>query len=194
MGKIKLSLMRFLVSKSGSLLTPIIAGFVATLVAKVAVFDASLAGQLDQTAIAGFIVAAILTAVNYATNSVQTSGIKKIQALVNADQDGIPGPITYTEVRRAIPVAQLQRLRSRPSLRPRQSAQLTVVLSGSACLPPCASTSSRARAWRSRSLTSGSRQRPISSRARFFTECGSRAGSAQSLTGQIEASAKRSWG
>jgi hypothetical protein len=54
----------------------------------------------------GFIVAAILTAVNYATNSVQTSGIKKIQALVNTDQDGIPGPITYTEVRRAIPVAQ----------------------------------------------------------------------------------------
>ena len=30
MGKIKLSLLRFLVSKSGSLLTPIIAGFVAT--------------------------------------------------------------------------------------------------------------------------------------------------------------------
>jgi len=106
MGKIKLSLMRFLVSKSGSLLTPIIAGFVATLVAKVAAFDASLAGQLDQTAIVGFIVAAILTAVNYATNFVQTSGIKKIQALVNTDQDGIPGPITYTEVRRAIPVAQ----------------------------------------------------------------------------------------
>jgi uncharacterized protein YgiB involved in biofilm formation len=45
MGKIKLSLMRFLVSKSGSLLTPIIAGFVATLVAKVAAVDASLAGQ-----------------------------------------------------------------------------------------------------------------------------------------------------
>ena len=106
MGKIKLSLMRFLVSKSGSLLTPIIAGFVATLVAKVAAFDASLAGQLDQTAIVGFIVAAIITAVNYATNSVQTSGIKKIQALVNTEQDGIPGPITYTEVRRAIPVAQ----------------------------------------------------------------------------------------
>lgn len=30
--------------------------------------------------------------------------------------------------------------------------------------------------------------------ARFFTEFGFRAGSARSLTGQIEATAKRSWG
>ena len=106
MSTIKLGLLRFLVSKSGSLLTPIIAGIVATLVAKLAAFDANLAGQIDQTAIVGFIVAAILSAVNYATNSVQTEGIKKIQALVNTDQDGIPGPITYTEVRRAIPIAK----------------------------------------------------------------------------------------
>jgi flagellar biosynthesis component FlhA len=104
MEKIKLTVLRFLVSKSGSLLTPIIAGFVATLVAKVAAFDAQLAGQIDQSALVGFIVAAILAAVNYATNAAQTPGIKKIQALVNTDQDGIPGPITYTEVRRAIAV------------------------------------------------------------------------------------------
>jgi hypothetical protein len=104
MEKIKLTVLRFLVSKSGSLLTPIIAGFVATLVAKVAAFDAGLAGQIDQSALVGFIVAAILAAVNYATNAAQTPGIKKIQALVNTDQDGIPGPITYTEVRRAIAV------------------------------------------------------------------------------------------
>lgn len=104
MDKIKLTLLRFLVSKSGSLLTPIIAGFVATLVAKVAAFDANLAGQIDQAAVVGFIVAALLAAVNYATNAAQTPGIKKIQALVNTDQDGIPGPITYTEVRRAIAV------------------------------------------------------------------------------------------
>ncbi len=103
MGAIKLSLLRFLVSKSGSLLTPIIAGFVGAAAAKIAAFDPDLAGQIDQTAIVGFIVAAILAAVNYATNAVQTDGIKKIQALVNTDQDGIPGPVTYTEVRRAIP-------------------------------------------------------------------------------------------
>ena len=104
MEKLKLTVLRFLVSKSGSLLTPIIAGFVATLVAKVAAFDANLAGQIDQAAVVGFIVAAILAAVNYATNAAQTPGIKRIQALVNTDQDGIPGPITYTEVRRAIAV------------------------------------------------------------------------------------------
>lgn len=106
MGKIKLSLLRFLVSKSGSLLTPIIAGFVATAAAKIASFDSALASQIDQGAVVGFIVAALLAAVNYATNSVQTDGIKKIQALVNTDQDGVPGPITYTEVRRAIPVVK----------------------------------------------------------------------------------------
>ena len=104
MDKIRLTLLRFLVSKSGSILTPVIAGLVATTVARVAAFDAALASQIDQAAIVGFIVAAILTVVNYATNAAQTPGVKRIQALVNADQDGIPGPITYTEVRRAIPV------------------------------------------------------------------------------------------
>lgn len=104
MDKFKLSILRFLVSKAGGILTPIIAGIVATLVAKVAAFDANLAGQIDQTAIVGFIVAAILAAVNYATNAAQTPGIKRIQALVNTDQDGIPGPVTYTEVRKAIAV------------------------------------------------------------------------------------------
>lgn len=104
MDKLKLSVLRFLVSKAGGILTPIIAGVVATLVAKVAAFDANLAGQIDQTAIVGFIVAAILAAVNYATNAAQTPGIKRIQALVNTDQDGIPGPVTYTEVRKAIAV------------------------------------------------------------------------------------------
>ena len=102
MDKIKLNLLKFLVSKAGGILTPIIAGFVAMLVAKVAAFDSALAGQIDQTAIVGFIVAAILAAVNYATNAAQTPGIKRIQALVNTDQDGIPGPVTYTEVRKAI--------------------------------------------------------------------------------------------
>lgn len=104
MDKLKLSVLRFLVSKAGGILTPIIAGVVATLVAKVAAFDVNLAGQIDQTAIVGFIVAAILAAVNYATNAAQTPGIKRIQALVNTDQDGIPGPVTYTEVRKAIAV------------------------------------------------------------------------------------------
>lgn len=104
MENIKYTLLRFLVSKSGGILTPIIAGIVAMLVAKVAAFDANLAGQIDQSAIVGFIIAAILAGVNYATNAAQTPGIKRIQALVNTDQDGIPGPITYTEVRRAIAV------------------------------------------------------------------------------------------
>ena len=75
----------------------------ATVVAKLAAFDSNLASSIDQTAIVAFVVAAIMSVVNYATNAVQTDGIKKIQALVNTDEDGIPGPVTFTEVRKAIP-------------------------------------------------------------------------------------------
>jgi uncharacterized membrane protein YeaQ/YmgE (transglycosylase-associated protein family) len=96
--------LRFLVSRAGGILTPIVATIVGALVAKLAAFDSALASGLDQAAITGFVVAAILSVVNYVTNSVQTEGIKKIQAMVNVRQDGIPGPVTYTEVRKAIPV------------------------------------------------------------------------------------------
>lgn len=104
MNKIKLTLLQFLVSRSGGILTPIIAGIVASVIAKLAAFDANLASSIDQTAIVAFVVAAIMSAVNYFTNAVQTDGIKRIQALVNTDQDGVPGPVTYAEVRKALPV------------------------------------------------------------------------------------------
>jgi hydroxylamine reductase (hybrid-cluster protein) len=104
MDKMKLNLLRFLVSRAGGIITPVVAGVVATAVAKLAAFDANLASSIDQTAIVAFVVAAVMSAVNYVTNAVQTDGIKKIQALVNTDQDGIPGPVTYTEVRKALPM------------------------------------------------------------------------------------------
>lgn len=102
MNKLKLNILRFLVSRAGGILTPLIAGLVASLVAKLASFDANLASSIDQTALVGFVVAAIISVVNYFTNSVQTDGVKQIQALVNTPQDGVPGPMTYTEVRRAM--------------------------------------------------------------------------------------------
>lgn len=103
MSNFKLTLLRFLVSRAGGFLTPIVAGLVGALVGKLAGFDPHLADNVDQVAVTGFAVALILSLVNYFTNAVQTDGVKKIQALVNTDEDGIPGPITYTEVRRAIP-------------------------------------------------------------------------------------------
>lgn len=96
----------FLVSKAGGLITPLIAVAVAYAVSRVAAFDADLASKIDQTAITGFVVALVLSVINYATNAAQTGGVKRIQALVNTDQDGIPGPITYTEVRKAVAVAK----------------------------------------------------------------------------------------
>jgi hydroxylamine reductase (hybrid-cluster protein) len=99
----KNTLLKFLVSRAGGILTPIIATAVGAAIAKLASYDSSLASQVDQVAVTGFVVSCIMAAVNYLTNTVQTDGIKKIQALVNATQDGIPGPVTYTEVRKAIP-------------------------------------------------------------------------------------------
>lgn len=111
MNALKLKTLQFLVSKFGGLLTPVIASLVAWLVAKLALVDANLAGSVDQTSIVGFLLAFLMSAVNFWTNSVQTEGVKQIQALVHAKQDGIPGPVTYVEVRRAIPVKKPARKR-----------------------------------------------------------------------------------
>lgn len=101
----KNAIVSFLVSRAGGIITPVIATAVGAIVAKLAAFDANLAGQVDQVAVTGFVVAGILTLVNYFTNAVQSDGVKKIQALVNTPQDGVLGPITYTEVRKALPVS-----------------------------------------------------------------------------------------
>jgi uncharacterized membrane protein YeaQ/YmgE (transglycosylase-associated protein family) len=103
---LKNSILKFLVSKLGGILTPIIAGLIGAGIGKLATFDSNLASNIDQVAVTGFVVSFIIAAVNYGTNKIQSDGIKSIQALVNTDQDGVLGPITYTEVRKAIPVQQ----------------------------------------------------------------------------------------
>ena len=96
-------LLQFFVSRAGGVLTPIIAGVVGAGIAKLAAFDAHLASSVDANAVTAFVVATVMSIVNYATNAVQTDNIKNIQAVVNVPQDGVFGPITYTEVRKAIP-------------------------------------------------------------------------------------------
>jgi hypothetical protein len=97
-------LLAFLVSKAGGVLTPIIAMAVAAIVSRLAMVDPKLAESVDQVSLTGFIVALLISIVNYITNEVNVRGVKKIQALVNTDEDGVAGPITFTEVRRAIEV------------------------------------------------------------------------------------------
>jgi hypothetical protein len=97
---------KFLVSRIGSIATPIVAGAVAAVIARVATFDTALAGQINEEAVVGFIIAALVSAANIFTNATLTKDVKKIQAVVNVPQDGWFGPVTYTEVRRAIPVVQ----------------------------------------------------------------------------------------
>jgi hypothetical protein len=103
---IKRLVTKFLVSRIGSIATPLVAGVVAAAIARVATFDSALAGQINEEAIVGFIIAALVSAANYYTNTVLTTDVKKIQAIVNVPQDGWFGPVTFTEVRRAIPVVK----------------------------------------------------------------------------------------
>jgi hypothetical protein len=103
----------FLVSKLGGVITPIIAIAIAAVVSKLAMVDPKLAESIDQTSLTGFIVALILSLVNYFTNEVNVRGVKRIQALVNTDVDGVAGPVTYTEVRRAIQVPKKRSAKSR---------------------------------------------------------------------------------
>lgn len=104
-------LLAFLVSKAGGFLTPLIAAAVAAIVSKLAMVDPKLAESVDQVSLTGFLVAFIVSIVNYITNEAQSKGVKKIQALVNTDVDGVAGPVTYTEVRRAIEVPAAKKSR-----------------------------------------------------------------------------------
>jgi hypothetical protein len=97
-------LLAFLVSKMGGIITPLIAMVVAAIVSRLAMVDPKLAESVDQVSLTGFIVALLISIVNYVTNEVNVRGVKKIQALVHTDEDGVAGPITYTEVRRAIAI------------------------------------------------------------------------------------------
>ncbi len=97
-------ILAFLVSKLGGVITPLIAMVVAAIVSRLAMVDPKLAESVDQVSLTGFIVALLISIVNYITNEVNVRGVKKIQALVNTDEDGVAGPITYTEVRRAIAI------------------------------------------------------------------------------------------
>jgi len=82
-------ILAFLVSKAGGVITPLIAAGVAALVSKLAMIDPKLAESVDQVSLTGFVVAFIVSIVNYLTNEAQVKGVKKIQALVNTDVDGV---------------------------------------------------------------------------------------------------------
>ena len=99
------SIKAFFISRIGSVLTPIIAGLVGITVAKIAAFSPALASSVDQTEVTAWVVLAIISGINYLTNKQSADGIKSIQALVKTTQDGVIGPVTYTEVRKAIAVA-----------------------------------------------------------------------------------------
>ena len=108
-------ILAFLVSKLGGVITPIIAMGIAAVVSRLAMVDPKLAESVDQVSLTGFVVALIISIVNYVTNEINVKGVKKIQALVNTDVDGVAGPVTYTEVRRAIAVSSSSKPARKPA-------------------------------------------------------------------------------
>ena len=97
---------QFLVSRAGGIVTPIIAALIGAVVAKLAANFPELATTVDQAAVTTFVWGLILAAVNAWTNKKTTENVKTIQGMVNVPQDGWFGPVTYTEVRKAIPVIE----------------------------------------------------------------------------------------
>lgn len=101
--------MKFFLSKSGGIITPILAGLITTLVAKLSVFAPDAAATVDVGAVAGFLSMVIVSAISFWTNAEQEPHIKQIQAMANVPVDGYVGPVTFTEVRRAMVVAPQER-------------------------------------------------------------------------------------
>lgn len=95
----KNTLLKFLVSRAGSILTPLVAAAVGAAVAKLAQFDPDLAAQVSPAAVTAFVASAILAAVNYATNKSQGNEIKRIDAMMETDAEG---KVNWREVRRAM--------------------------------------------------------------------------------------------
>jgi energy-converting hydrogenase Eha subunit A len=97
-------LIRFLVSRAGSVLTPVIATGVGAIVARLASYDPNLASSIDQMAVTGFVVALLVSLVNIATNASQRKEIKTIRAVANGTTpDGVTA---YAEVRPAAKAEQ----------------------------------------------------------------------------------------
>jgi len=109
----KNTILAFLVSRGGSIASPIIAAIVAYLVGQLAMLAPEVAAQVNQAELTAWVWGLILALINYATNATPTDGVKEIQAAAQAvqqqapalvvgqravDVDGVPGPITTAVV------------------------------------------------------------------------------------------------
>jgi hypothetical protein len=97
----KNAILKFLVSRAGGILTPVVSGLVGAGLAKLAALDPTLASPETQATITGCVMAVILGAINYWTNAVQTEGVKQIQTdLGGLEVDGVPGAKTQAKAQR----------------------------------------------------------------------------------------------
>lgn len=109
----KNAVLSFLVSTKGSILAPLVTAIVAWFVAQLATASPDLAKGIDQAAVAGWLVASVVTILNFYTNKAQTAGVEAIQSAAKEVQkarpdlatgqlavrvDGVPGPVTMATV------------------------------------------------------------------------------------------------
>ena len=97
----KNAILKFLISRAGSVLTPLVSLAIGAAVGKLSSLSPELAAQVNPVAVTGFVVTTLISLANYYTNATSGDGVKAIQAMVGVKQDGVPGPITYVEVRKA---------------------------------------------------------------------------------------------
>jgi uncharacterized membrane protein YeaQ/YmgE (transglycosylase-associated protein family) len=109
----KKRILQFLISKSGGVITPIIAGIVASLVAKLAVTFPEVAATVNQAEVTAFVWGLLLAAVNLWTNEVQTAGGKALQTMIDespafppATKDGWVGPNNQAVLAKAIAIVE----------------------------------------------------------------------------------------
>lgn len=96
----KNTILKFLISRSGALMTPIAAAIVAAAAVKVDPFSHELAEQLRGPETIGWLTAFIIAILSAWANGNQRKGVKAVQEMLQAAgqtevrKDGVIGPIT----------------------------------------------------------------------------------------------------
>lgn len=101
----KNTILKFIISRSGAIITPIAAAIIAAIAIKIDPFSHELAEQLKGPEVIGWLTAFIIAVISAWANGKQREGVKDIQqSLVQAGKtavqiDGVAGPVTKASQR-----------------------------------------------------------------------------------------------
>lgn len=101
----KNTILKFIISRSGAIITPIAAAIIAAIAIKIDPFSHELAEQLKGPEVIGWLTAFIIAVISAWANGKQREGIKDIQkslievGKIDVHKDGVAGPVTRTSQR-----------------------------------------------------------------------------------------------